>query len=131
MYQTIQNNQTGIKFGNLLFSEPVALPSTPSMLDQVLPQPGLYVILTPDVRCTPRPFRLIYIGESENVNMRSTAAHEKFSEWKREAGTAQLYRAVCALPGTTKPQRQATETALIRSYAPPCNKVLSFNPLGL
>lgn len=131
MYQTLQQKQTGIKFGDILFSEPVALPQTTSVLDHMVPQPGLYVILTPDARYTPRPFRLIYIGESDNVNARANAAHEKFSAWKRQAGTAQLYRALCLLSGTTKLQRQAAETVLIRAYAPPCNDILSFNPFGL
>jgi hypothetical protein len=118
----------GINFGGYSFSEPTFLPSTPSAVDIFLGQSGLYAILIYDQSCTPRPFRVLYFGESENIQTRATGIHENFSHWKTLAGCrSQIYRSMCPLSSATKLERQQIESALIAEYAPPCNERLSFD----
>jgi len=118
----------GIIFGGFSFSEPTFLPSTPTAVDVFLGQSGLYVILVYDPSCTPRPFRVLYFGESENIQMRATGTHENFSHWRAQAGPiAQIYRALCPLFSSTKLERQQVESSLIAKYTPPCNERLSFD----
>jgi hypothetical protein len=117
-----------IKFNDYTFSEPIVLPANSTFMDTVAAQPGLYVVLVYDPRCTPRPFRALYFGESDNINGRACGTHENHSSWCAEAGTSTpLYRALCPLPGLTKSQRQQVESLLIANYATPCNQKLSFD----
>ncbi len=119
---------TGIKFGNHSFSEPEALPVAPSHFSKLAAQPGLYVILVFDERCSPRSYRAIYFGESDNIEARATGTHENHSSWCAEAGTGrQLYRAVSPMPGANKTQRQQAESLLIAEYGTPCNQKLSYD----
>jgi hypothetical protein len=117
-----------IVFNNFKFSEPATLVSAPTLADQLIAQPGLYVVLVYDLAWSPRPFRPLYFGESDNINSRASGTHENHSAWCREAGThTPLYRALCPLPGWSKTQRQQMESALIANYNPPCNQKLSFD----
>lgn len=128
MYGFLNPLPTGIKFGDYLFSEPSILPSSAGLADILSSQSGLYAILVQDSGCSPRPFRVIYFGESDNVNTRATESHENYTAWKREAGSYNtIYRAFCYFPNSNKVQRQAAESALIVRYNPPCNQRLSFD----
>jgi hypothetical protein len=119
---------SGINFGGYSFSEPTILPSTPTAVDVFLGQSGLYAILVHDPSCTPRPFRVLYFGESDNIKTRATGTHENFSRWRTQAGpVTQIYRSLCPLSSATKLKRQQVESALIAKYAPPCNERLSFD----
>jgi hypothetical protein len=90
--------------------------------------PGLYVVLVRDSACSPRPFRPLYFGESQEVWTRASAAHEKCGDWRRAAGfLTPLYRSVCLLPGWTLSQRRAAESALIATYGTTCNERLSID----
>lgn len=106
----------GIHYGNRGFSEPCQFPAplTP-------PTQGLYAILVPDASSSPRPFRVLYFGETQNLMNRLTQQHEKFAEWKREAGGSTLYVAFHAMFGGTDQQRKDAERELINAYKPPCN----------
>ena len=119
----------GIRFGGHDFSEPQLLPlASPRGLESR----GLYVILVHDVGWKPQPFRPLYFGESDAIWCRATAAHENYASWRAEAGLiAPLYRALRFLPGWTRFERQAAESALISEYNPPCNKRLSWSLAGL
>ena len=114
----------GINFGGYQFGAPQSLPSGywGWMTPQSLTMPGIYAILEADTRWSPKPYRVLYFGESSNVLRRATGAHERFSSWRATAGHAKpLYRALCPMPGSTKYQRQQVENLLIRKYGPPCN----------
>lgn len=115
-----------MKFNRYNFSAPLPLPVNPTWADTLLGQAGLYAILV--YHFTSRHFRVLYFGESENVNRRACGTHEKLASWRRQAGpNATLYRALCLLPGSTRIERQQAESLLIASYNPPCNDKLSFN----
>jgi excinuclease UvrABC nuclease subunit len=118
----------GINFGGYSFSEPAILPSASTVVDTILGQPGLYAILVYDPSCTPRPYRVLYFGESENIQTRATSNHENYSHWRTQAGPlARIYRSVHPLSSSTKLQRQQVESALIAKYKPKCNERLSFD----
>ena len=89
------------------------------MTPQSLAMPGIYAILETDARWSPKPYRVLYFGESSNVLRHATGAHERFSSWRATARHAKpLYRALCPMPGSTKHQRQQVENLLIRNYGP-------------
>jgi hypothetical protein len=116
-----------IKFNDYTFSEPTALPASSAFIETIAGQPGVYAVLVFDPTCTPRPYRPVYFGESDNIHGRAAGTHENHSSWRAEAGTnAPLYRALCPLPGLTKTQRQQVESVLIAEYSTPCNRKLSF-----
>ena len=123
----------GIKFSDALFTEPESFPSPlAASLSSFIQQEGLYAILTDDPGQRPRPFRLLYIGESENVRGRAAASHECCDSWRQAAGTlGRLYRAFHAMPGSTQRQRQLLESAIMAAYNPPCNQKLSFGLAAL
>jgi hypothetical protein len=108
--------QTGITYVDRRFSEPTFLHAC------VLPMlAGVYVILVYDAGYSPRPYRLLYVGESENLNERVSTNHEKYSAWCREAQNQMLYVAY-HLTGMNRVERYTLEAAVIREYNPPCNK---------
>jgi hypothetical protein len=118
----------GINFGGHSFSDPAVLPSTATLVDTILGRAGLYAILVYDPSCTPRPYRVLYFGESENIQTRATGTHENYSHWRAQAGPlARICRSLCPLSSATKLQRQQAESALIAKYQPPCNERLSFD----
>jgi excinuclease UvrABC nuclease subunit len=110
----------GIYYKDRRFSEPARFPSAP-----IPPLPGVYAILVRDTGLTPRPFRLLYIGESANLNERITKQHEKFEDWIREALGSHLYFAYHETIGMTDQQRRDVECELINHYNPPCNSRMS------
>jgi hypothetical protein len=56
---------------------------------------------------------------------RVCTAHEKFSDWQREAKGQDLYAAYYLTLGLTAEQRKDAERELIKKYDPPCNILLS------
>lgn len=108
-----------IKYGSYVFDEPVlfALWSPPN-------RTGLYAILIPDKSFRPKPFRVIYFGESGNLSERGFfKSHNKYSCWIREAGSEEnLYIAIYLMPDSTPSQRKFIEKLLITQYKPVCNQ---------
>lgn len=107
----------GIRFNDSIFTEPapfsLALPPVSS---------GIYAMLAPDASCMPRPFRVIYFGESSNFSQRVTEHHERFNDWAAEAaGAANIYVAFCPTPLLKGEQRRWVEYDLIARYRPACN----------
>lgn len=127
---TFMPHPLGLTFHNMhrwQFSEPEAVPAF-SAIGSLLKQPGVYAILTDDPTWTPRPFRVLYFGEAENIWARATTMHENYSAWQRGACIfGNLYRSFHAMPGSTQIQRQMVESALITGYSPPANEKLSFD----
>jgi len=118
-----------IRFGDCFFSCPEPLGD--AGLLAALESPGLYVVIAYDAAWQPLPYRPLYFGESDRVWSRATNSHENYANWKREAGTATLYRAFHHMAGSTQRQRQMAESALILAYNPVCNQKLSFDFSGL
>lgn len=107
-----------IKFSNYVFVEPIPITFlTPPY------RAGLYAILVPDITATPRPFRVIYFGESGNLSDRGFfKAHHKYFSWLLQAGVeSNLYIAVYLMPLSTQEQRRLVESQLIADYRPVCN----------
>lgn len=109
----------GIVYGKLTFSEPRSFP--PALM---APIAGVYAIVVPDISSMPRPFRLLYVGESTDMSKRLTDQHEKYAHWKREANGQALYFAYCMAITWTEKQRKDAESAIIKEYNPPCNTML-------
>lgn len=81
---------------------------------------GLYAIMVLDVSGTPRPYRVIYIGESGDMAQRVGTSHEKFASWVRVAGSAsRLHVAFHTI--ANQAERRAAESRLIAYYKPECN----------
>lgn len=113
----------GIYYDNRRFSAPRRFPGL-----LIPPIPGIYAILIPDAQMKPRQFRLLYIGETEDLNKRVCELHEKHESWKREAAGRPLYFAYHETIGMTTQQRKDAECAIIAKYDPPCN--IQLRPLG-
>lgn len=116
----------GIRFGNHTFSSPEVVADAGFFVAS-MDSPGLYVVMAYDQAWNPLPYRPLYFGESDRIWGRATPSHENYSSWKRAAGTVLLYRAFHYMPGSTRAQRQAAESALIALFGTPCNQRLSFN----
>jgi hypothetical protein len=119
-----------IRFGDCIFSAPELVTSNTLIGIGGIESPGLYVVMAYDPWWTPLPYRPLYFGESDKIWNRATPSHENYESWKRDAGTATMYRAFHHMIGSTRVQRQARESALITHYNPPCNQRLSLD-LGL
>ena len=119
-----------IRFGDCIFSAPELVTSNTLIGIGGIESPGLYVVMAYDPWWTPLPYRPLYFGESDKIWNRATPSHENYESWKRQAGTATLYRAFHHMTESTRGQRQARESALIAHYNTPCNQRLSFD-LGL
>lgn len=114
---------TGITFGARRFTEPTLHRSAIR-----LAWPGLYAILVYDFRCWPRPYRVIYFGQAEDLHARVTDTHEKYGAWCNAASGSSIYVAFRWMLSSTEEQRVAEEARLIRDYCPQCND--TFNPLS-
>ena len=112
----VGNAVQGIKFGERQFSEPRRFPEL-----LIPPTQGIYAILVQDANYKPRPFRVIYFGESSNLGDRVCTTHEKYSDWTRSAGGTQLYMAYHWTTGMNDTQRRDAECVLINQYKPECN----------
>ena len=121
-----REHANGIRFGDILFSEPEALSGSTRPVGLIYRSPGLYVILAFDATYRPWPYRALYFGESENIRSRATTSHENYESWRREGGDL-LYLAFHEMPGSQQNKRQAIESGLITQYNPPCNQRLSLN----
>jgi hypothetical protein len=109
------------------FSEPSRLGPISSI--GRLRAPGLYVILKNDGSASPRPFRELYFGESENIHERASNSHERFEDWSSAAGgESNLYVAYHWMFGSSKEERTSVEADLIERYHPQCN--IAQNPFA-
>lgn len=110
----LATNPTGINFSGRLFSEP-------TFFNTCIPpaESGLYAIMVSDLRCRPKPYRVIYFGHAEDLYDRVNRRHEKYQSWCREAGASPLHVSFHALHA--KLLRVVAEGALIKDYRPACN----------
>lgn len=125
----------GIQWGSFRFSEPSTLLSNlrrlplEELLLRARPTgvPGLYAIMLFDSTCNPRPFRVIYFGQSDNIYYRASKTHENYEDWCKAAGRNSLYVSFYEMLGSTELQREIDETTLIDTYKPICNDKRSVN----
>ena len=84
---------------------------------------GIYASLVRDSAYKPKPYRLIYVGESGNMSQRGFwRSHHKYDSWIAEAGSEdELYIATYLMPDVTPEGRREVESAIVTKYKPCCN----------
>lgn len=108
-----------ITFSSYDFSEPIPIKRW------VPPRvPGLYAVLIPDPAARPRPFKVIYFGQSGDLSETEFfRGHIKYSTWMKWAGSEEnLHIAICLMPTHSETERLTAEAALISRYLPECNR---------
>ena len=113
----IESALPGIYFRDLRFSEPLPFNSAIT-----IPTQGIYAILIRDEGYTPRPFQILYFGESDRLARRVNTQHESREEWVRQARGADLFVAFYNTAGTPGRLRKELAKQLIQDYNPPCNQ---------
>jgi len=85
---------------------------------------GIYAILTPDSSIKPKPYRVLYFGESENMSDRGFwKGHHRYRCFISEAASeSNLNIAVYLMPNSTSEERRKIEQKLVNDYDPPCNR---------
>lgn len=85
---------------------------------------ALYAIIMPDETCKPKPFQVLYFGESGNLSDRGFwRSHHKYQCFIRHAGSeSNLFIGIHKMPGSTESQRREVEQRLIKQYKPICNR---------
>ena len=81
----------------------------------VAPWPGVYCVY---VFRSLSSYRLLYIGEASEVEMR-IINHTQRSRWKKAARGHRLYFSAAKMPSA--PDRRQAAAAMINHYKPPCN----------
>ena len=108
-----------IIYSDVEFTEPIQLTvwNPPS-------RAGLYAILISAPRMKPKPFEVVYFGESEDMSERGFSSHHSRPCWINQAGSERnLWISVHLMPGSTKEERTNIESALVDRYNPSCNRV--------
>lgn len=114
-----------IVYSNYSFTEPMLLSTwVPTYAS------GIYAILKPNPLIAPRPYEVIYFGESSNFSERGFPwNHHKANSWMRNAlSKNNIYISTYLMPYSTTQQRQEVEAYLIQQYKPACNDYLPFSP---
>jgi hypothetical protein len=111
-----QKTQEWIKFKDFWFSGPFPFATAPKHSWS-----GIYAVCAYDATWGPRPYRIIYFGESGNMAERVTPSHENFPAWVRAAGTR--FNLYVAFHNVTRLERMTVEKRLIEHYNPACNQV--------
>ena len=102
----------GIRFNDLVFTEPVALEGWTA------PQfAGLYALLRSDGNWAPKAFQPLFFGEFGNRTPAGTFFRDCESIL-RNAGDGALFVALLPMPFSTTSQRWATCSELVRAYHP-------------
>ena len=84
---------------------------------------GLYAITVPDQSIKPKPFRVVYFGESGNMSERGFSSHHKRSCWIKAAGReTNIYISTLLLPDATPFGRTNLEHTLVLKHKPVCNR---------
>ncbi len=102
-----------IAFGNYLFSEPMpAFAWSPPQI------PGIYAILVPSLYEAPRPFQVVYFGESSNLSEeRKLSSHDKYRDWMNITKSSdEIYVSTLLMRNSTKIQRLEIQTQLKEMY---------------
>lgn len=110
-----------IAFGGLPFSDP-----QPLVLFGGAPLPALYVLSVFDVRCSPQPYRAIFIGQTGNAAAKLDLDHPAVVAFGEGGGFLGLLNvSVHYLPYVRERERAANAKRLITQYEPELNQVSS------
>jgi len=109
-----------IQFGDYVFDEPV-----PFTKWQPPKQPCIYAVLVHDSRVKPKPFTIVFFGDSENLSDQSFfRSHIKYSCWLMQSGTEKnLFITLNKMPDTDPALRKKILNTLMKKYQPICNEV--------
>ena len=106
-----------IHFGGLQFSEP-----RPLMLFGGAPLPALYCLAVFDVRCTPMPYRAVFIGQTGNAAAKLDLEHPAVVAWGEQGGFLGLLNvSVYYLPYVRERERAVLAKRLVKQYEPELN----------
>jgi hypothetical protein len=99
----------GIRFNDYVFSEPRRL------VECALPKcPGVLVILTADLRWSPKPFQPLYFKEFDNNSRETLLDPVRFTRTPH----ADLFVSVLPLPFSSAAQRSEVRSQLVWAYNP-------------
>jgi hypothetical protein len=109
-----------IQFGDYLFDEPI-----PFGKWQPPKQPCIYAVLVHDPKVKPKPYTVVFFGESENLSDQSYfRSHIKYQCWVKQAGSEKnLYITHYRTPDAEPLTRKKILNALLNKYQPLCNEV--------
>lgn len=107
-----------IAFGGMQFSDP-----QPLVLFGGAPLPALYVLSVFDVRCSPQPYRAIFIGQTGNAAAKLDLDHPAVVAWGDRGGFLGLLNvSVFYLPYVRERERAALAKKLVTQYEPELNQ---------
>lgn len=108
------------QFDQWFFSSPVALCTwTPVQCA------ALYAILVSSEQDTPFPFRVIYFGEADGLDLDYFTSHPRYADWVQEAGSETvLYVSTYLYAGMSSQYREFVTGMLTREYRPACNEAV-------
>ena len=109
-----------IQFGDYVFDEPILFGKW-----QPPKQPCIYAVLVHDPKVKPKPYTVLFFGESDNLSDQAFfRSHIKYSCWTKQAGAEKnLFITQLKMPDVDGIQRKKTLNALIQKYQPVCNEV--------
>jgi hypothetical protein len=107
-----------IHFGGLQFSDP-----QPVVLFGGAPLPALYVFTVFDVRCSPQPYRAIFIGQTGNAAAKLDLDHPAIVAWGESGGFLGLLNVtVHYMPYVRERERAMLAKRLVTQYEPELNQ---------
>jgi hypothetical protein len=106
----------GIFVSSFRFNGPIPLSENIPELSQ-----GLYAIFIHDKSRIVDPYKLIYIGDSEEISeLTSWRSFHRYDCWLTLGGE-NLYIGVCPLPQQTSAEKKKILSMLIQEHSPTCN----------
>ena len=107
-----------IHFGGLPFSDP-----QPLVLFGGAPLPALYCLMVFDVRCSPQPYRAVFMGQTRNAAAALDLDHPAVVAWGEAGGFLGLLN-VCVhyLPYVRERERATLAKRLVTQYEPELNQ---------
>ena len=110
-----------IHFGGMQFSDP-----QPLVLYGGAPLPALYCLMVFDVRCSPQPYRAIFMGQTGNAAAKLDLDHPAVQAWGDAGGFLGLLNvSVLYLPYVRERERAILAKRLVTQYEPELNQQAS------
>lgn len=107
-----------ITWGGIQFSEPESL----SVWDPPFRAAVYAIMLQPDPIGNPTSYRILYFGESGNLEERGFDSHHKRQCWVDQVNSINdLFIGIHLMADSTAEQRRDLESILLGKYNPACN----------
>lgn len=107
-----------IAFGGLQFTDP-----RPLVMFGGAPLPALYVFSVFDVRCSPQPYRAVFIGQTGNAAAKLDLDHPAAVAFCDDGGfLGLLHVSVFYLPYVRERERAVVARRLVTQYQPELNQ---------